>query len=163
MNTIKRAAVSAALAAVSLTATATWAAEPPAHKGHISLVPSELKWVDAPSIGPGAKLAMIEGDLKAAGPITFRVKVPAKFKVGVHTHPIIEHVTVISGAFYLGIGEKFDASQAREYSTGAVTIMPPGMPMYAFTKSKGAIIQVHGVGPWGINYLDPADDPRKKQ
>ena len=87
---------------------------------------------------------------------------PANFKVGVHTHPVIEHVTVISGTFHLGIGEQFDPSKARAYTPGGVTIMPPGMPMYAFTTKEETVIQVHGVGPWGINYLNPADDPNKK-
>lgn len=132
-------------------------------EGHVSLVPSELKWMDAPSIGPGAKLAVLEGDLKEAQPFTFRVKLPANFKIAPHTHPLFERVTVLSGTFYLGIGETFDASKARAYPAGGVTMMPPGMPMYAFTKKGEAVIQIHGTGPWGITYLNPADDPRNKK
>lgn len=129
-------------------------------EGHVSLVPAELKWMDAPSIGPGAKLAILEGDLKEAVPFTFRVKLPANFKIAPHTHPLFERVTVISGTFYLGIGETFDASKARAYPPGGATMMPPGMPMFAYTKKGATVIQIHGTGPWGITYLNPAEDPR---
>lgn len=132
-------------------------------EGHVSIVPAELKWMDAPSIGPGAKLAVLEGDLKEAVPFTFRVKLPANFKIAPHTHPLFERVTVISGTFYLGIGETFEAAKARTYPAGSVTMMPPGMPMYAFTKKGESVIQIHGTGPWGITYLNPAEDPRNKK
>lgn len=131
-------------------------------EGHISIIPSELKWVDAPSIGPGAKMVVLEGDLKQAVPFTFRVKLPPHLKIAPHTHPVFERVTVLSGDFHLGIGEKFDSAKARAYPPGAVTMMPMGMPMFAYTASKETIIQIHGTGPWGITYLNPADDPRKK-
>lgn len=131
-------------------------------EGHISVVPSEIKWVDAPSIGPGAKLVVLEGDLKQAAPFTFRIKLPPRFKIAPHTHPTFERVTVLSGDFRLGIGEKFDTAKARAYPPGAVTMMPPGMPMFAYTTSKETIVQIHGTGPWGITYINPADDPAKK-
>ena len=131
--------------------------------GHISLVPSDLKWNDAPGIGSGVKIAIIEGDPKVAGPLIMRIKFPPNTKVAPHTHPLIEHVTVLSGTFYLGIGEKVDASKARAYSAGGVVVIPQGMPMFAFSKGKGTTIQVHGIGPWGISYLDPADAPGAKK
>lgn len=131
--------------------------------GHISLVPKELKWNDAPGIGPGVKMAVIQGDLKAAGPVVFRIKFPPNAKVAPHTHPLTEHVTVLSGTFYLGIGEKVDASKARAYPAGGFIVLPQGTPMFAFTKDKEALIQVHGLGPWGVNYLNPADKPAAKK
>ena len=161
MKTIHHAAAPAIFVAFLLASSAVWTA---AHAtGHISLVPSELKWTDAPGIGPGVKIAMIEGDLKAAGPLTFRIKLPPKAKISPHTHPLIEHVTVISGTFYLGIGEKFEASKATAYPAGGITVIPQGMPMFAFAKDKETTIQVHGMGPWGINYLNPADAPAPKK
>ena len=129
--------------------------------GHVSILPSELKWSDAPSVAPGAQIAVIEGDLKAAAPFTFRLKLPANSRIGVHTHPVVERVTVISGTFYLGIGDKFEPAKARGYTPGGITIMPVGMPMFVFVKEE-TVIQIHGTGQWGINFLDPADDPRKK-
>ena len=129
--------------------------------GHVSILPSELKWVDAPGVAPGAQVALIEGDLKTAAPFTFRLKLPANARIGVHTHPVVERVTVMSGTFYLGIGDKFEPAKARGYTPGGITIMPIGMPMFVFVKEE-TVIQIHGTGPWGISFLDPADDPRKK-
>ncbi|MGH8787194.1 MAG: cupin domain-containing protein, partial [Cupriavidus necator] len=87
----------------------------PAMEGHISIVPSEVKWTEAPSIGPGAKLAVLEGDLKQAAPFTMRIKIPPNFKIPAHTHPVFERVTVLSGTLHLGIGETFDRAKARAY------------------------------------------------
>ncbi len=134
----------------------------PAMDGHISLVPADIKWVDAPSIGPGAKLAVLEGDLKQAAPFTMRIRLPPNFKVPAHTHPVFERVTVLSGTFHLGIGKEFDRAKATAYPAGGVTFMPPGMPMYAYTENEESVIQLHGTGPWGITYLNPAEDPRKQ-
>jgi quercetin dioxygenase-like cupin family protein len=123
---------------------------------------SGLKWADAPSVGPGAQIAVIEGDLKAAEPITFRLKLPPNLKIGVHTHPVFERVTVLSGTFYFATGDKFDSAKAKAYKVGDAVMIPPGMPMYAATKKEGAIVQIHGTGPWGISFLDPKDAPQKK-
>ena len=151
---------STAFALAALITSPASAAEHPM-AGHISVLPSDLKWSDAPSVAPGAQIAVIEGDLKAAVPFTFRLKLPANSKIGVHTHPVVERVTVISGTFHLGIGDKFDPAKARAYTPGGITIMPIGMPMYVFVKEE-TVIQIHGTGPWGITFLNPADDPRKK-
>jgi quercetin dioxygenase-like cupin family protein len=125
-------------------------------------VASELKWADAPSVGPGAQIAVIEGDLKAAAPMTFRLKLPPDLKIGVHTHPVFERVTVVSGTFYFATGDKFDSAKVKAYEAGDAVMIPPGMPMYAETKKEGAILQIHGTGPWGISFLDPKDAPGKK-
>lgn len=130
--------------------------------GQVAIIPADISWVDAPSIGPGAKLAVLEGDLQQASAITFRIKLPPNFKIAPHTHPVFERVTVISGTFHLGIGEQFVADQAKAYPAGGITMIPPGMPMFAFTGEQETIIQIHGTGPWGITYLHPQDDPRKQ-
>lgn len=161
MNAAKAITASTVLALGALIAAPALATEP-VMEGHISIIPSEVKWVDAPAIGPGVKMAVLEGDLKEAVPFTFRIKLPPNSKIATHTHPIFERVTVLSGTFHLGIGETFEPAKARAYPAGGVTMMPTGMPMFAFTGDDGAIIQIHGTGPWGINYLNPAEDPRKK-
>lgn len=161
MNSPRVIAATTLLACGALLALPVRAAEP-AMEGHISIVPTEIKWVDAPSIGPGAKLAMLEGDLKQAAPFTMRIKLPSNFKIAAHTHPVFERVTVLSGLFHLGIGETFDRAKARAYPPGSVTMMPPGMPMFAYTTDQETEFQLHGIGPWGITYLNPAEDPRKK-
>lgn len=128
---------------------------------HVMVVPSELKWTDVGSLPPGAKLAVIEGPLNEAVPFTFRLKFPADYKIPAHWHPAIEHVTVISGSFAMGLGDELDTTKTRALGPGGVAIMQPKTNHFAWSKEE-TIIQVHGVGPWAINYVNPADDPRKK-
>lgn len=154
--------VLAALAASLLAPSAPAAAGEQVMAGHISMLPAEIKWVEAPATGPGAQMAVLEGDLKQAVPFTFRLRLPPDFRIAPHTHPIFERVTVLSGTFHLGIGETFEPAKARAYPAGGVTMMPPGMPMFAFAGKEGTTVQIHGTGPWGITYLNPADDPRNK-
>ncbi len=122
----------------------------------------DITWADAPaSLPSGAKIAVIQaGGLKNPEPFTFRLKLPPNYTIAPHTHPAIEHVTVLSGKFYFADGS--DQEKAKEYSAGSVMIMPIGHSMVAFTRDEEAVVQVHGMGPWGITYLDPADDPRTK-
>lgn len=163
MNAFKSILVSVALTAGALTALSAWAGSAGEAPGFISVEASKLKWTDAPSVGPGAKIAVIEGDLKSSGPITFRLKVPANFKIAVHTHPTDERVTVLSGTLYFAIGDKFDAAKGKAYKAGDTFIVPSGMPMYAYTKKGETIVQIHGNGPWGITYLNPAEAPGKNK
>ena len=130
-------------------------------EGHVMVTRGELKWVDAPSVGPGSKIAVIEGPINQAVPFTFQLLLPANFKVAPHTHPAFERVTVLSGTFYFAHGDKYEPAKAKALKPGSVAIMPPGTPMFGYTKEE-TIIQLHGMGPWGLKYLDPADDPRKK-
>ena len=130
---------------------------------HIMVMPNDIKWLDAPpSLPPGAKLAVIEGDPKAAGLFTMRIKVPANYMIMPHWHPADEHVTVIKGSFYMGLGEKFDKKTAKEIPTAGFAVMLMGTRHFAFTKEE-TIVQIHGMGPWGITYVNPADDPRNKK
>ena len=129
------------------------------HSGHVFATAKDLKWNDTPSL-PGAKLAVIEGPLNEAKPFTMRIKFPANYKIAPHFHSAIEHVTVISGEFVMGIGEK--AGKGTALKPGDVAIMQPKTPHYAYT-TKPTEVQVHGVGPWTLTYVNPADDPRKKQ
>ena len=128
---------------------------------HMMVTPDELKWADAPSVPPGVKVTVIEGPLNEAGPIIFRLKFPADYKLPAHWHPGIEHVTVISGTYNMGTGDKLDPSKTQPLSAGSVAIMQPKTNHFGWTKEE-AIVQVHGVGPWSINYVNPTDDPRKK-
>lgn len=130
-------------------------------KDFISIKQSKLKWQDAPSIGPGAKIAILEGDPKGSGPFTMRIKAPANTKIGVHTHPTDERVTVLDGTLYFATGNKFDRRKAEAYNRGDGFVVPQGVPMYAYTGGKPATVQLNGLGPWGISYMDAKDDPMK--
>ena len=131
------------------------------HPAHLMVLPGDLKWADVPSLPPGAKAAVIEGPMNEAVPFTIRLKLPANYKVPAHWHPAIEHVTVISGTFHMGTGDKLDAAKTKPLPVGSVAIMQPKTHHFAWTKEE-TIVQVHGVGPWAVNYVNPADDPRKK-
>ncbi|NKB69036.1 MAG: cupin [Candidatus Latescibacteria bacterium] len=121
-----------------------------------------LTWKEGPaSLPKGAKFAVMEGNPSQAGEFTMRLKVPANYKIAPHWHPAIEHVTVISGSFYMGLGEMFDAAKASKMDVGGFAAMAVGTKHFAFTKDEGAIVQLHGMGPWGITYINPTDDPRK--
>ncbi len=156
-------ATMAALVANLFCMVSTWAAETTAQTTEsVMLVPEDLPWTDGPpSMAPGAKIAVIEGDLKKAEPFTFRLKLPPDYKIAPHTHPAIEHVTVLSGTFHFAGGETFDSAKAQALPAGSFAVMPPGHPMFAWTEEE-TVIQVHGIGPWGITYINPEDDPRKK-
>jgi quercetin dioxygenase-like cupin family protein len=132
------------------------------HEGHhLMVVPADLKWSPVPSLPAGAEISVIEGPLSKAGPITARIKFPANYRLPAHTHPVIEHVTVLSGTFHMGMGDKLDMKKTTPLTVGGFAIMQPGTPHFAWTKEE-TIVQVHSVGPWGVNYINPADDPRKK-
>jgi quercetin dioxygenase-like cupin family protein len=128
---------------------------------HSMATPDQLQWKDLPALGAGVKLALIEGPMNEAVPFTVRIKFPAGVKVPAHWHPGIEHVTVMSGAFNIGIGDKFDESKVMRLPPGSITIMQPKTTHFALFNEE-TILQVHGVGPWEVNYVNPADDPRKK-
>lgn len=152
----------AVLAAVFIAATSASASGPSRGDDVIMMGPEELRWTDAPSVGPGVKMAVIEGDTKRPEPFTFRLKFPSDAKVEVHTHPVAERVTVISGTFHLGIGDTFDRAKTKPLSAGSVAIMQPGVKMFAYTTGE-TIIQLNGTGPWGISYVGNKEGQGKKQ
>lgn len=121
---------------------------------------SETKWKNGPaSLPAGAKVAVLEGDPSKEGPFAMRLWLPDGFKVPPHWHPKVERVTVLSGSFNLGMGEKFDQSATREMTVGTFGYWPAGMRHFAWAKGE-TVLQLHGIGPWVITYVNPADDPR---
>jgi quercetin dioxygenase-like cupin family protein len=129
--------------------------------GHRMISPADLKWADIPSLPPGAKIAVIEGPLNEAVPFTFRLKFPANYRIPAHWHPAVERVTVISGTFYMGVGDKLDMKNSMALSPGSMMIMQPKTNHFAWTKEE-VEVQLNGTGPWGVTYVNPGDDPRKK-
>lgn len=153
--------LTAAVVGLALGAAPAAAQQPYTGDGPIMVAPNQLAWTDAPALGPGAKIAIIEGPLDRAVPFTLRLALPANARIAPHTHPAYERVTVLSGTLYLTPGDAYDPAKARALAPGSVAIMPAGTPMFGYTKEE-TVIQLHGVGPWGLNYLNPADDPRKR-
>ncbi len=151
----------AALAAAAMTmASAAGAADLPYRgDGHVMLTPDELEWGDIASMAPPAQIAVIEGDLSAEEPFTFRLLLPEGYEILPHVHPEYERVTVISGTLHFAHGEEFDRDATMELPQGSVAIMAPGDPMFGYA-SEETVIQLHGTGPWGIDYIRDEDDPR---
>lgn len=124
--------------------------------------PSAVTWKDGPpSLAAGAKFAVLEGDPSKEGLFTMRLRLPDGFRIMPHWHPAVEHITVVSGTFHVGMGDTFEADKAGALPTGTFAFLGPKMNHFAWAEGD-TVIQLHGVGPWQINYLDPANDPRIK-
>ncbi len=135
----------------------------PVQEAPVLVSPADVKWADGPpSLPPGAKTALIFGDMTKAGPFTLRIKLPADYKVPPHFHPDTETVTVLSGTFYVSMGDTFDASKAKGMPAGSFIAAPAKSPHFVYTKEE-TVIQVSAVGPWSLTYVNPADDPRNSK
>ena len=153
----KTTAVSIAICVSCIAAQLTWAQA----DGHRTITPSDLKWVDAKTLPPGAKIAVIEGPLDQAVDVTARLKLPAHYEIPPHWHPALERATVLSGTFNICMGDKLDRQKTRALPTGSVSLMQPRMSHFGWTDEE-TVLQLNTVGPWDIIYVNPADDPRKK-
>jgi hypothetical protein len=123
--------------------------------------PGSIKWGDAPpSLPKGAKLAVLYGDPSKAGPFCIRLMAPAGYKIPPHWHSQAEALTVISGTFYLGMGDKMDATAAQPLKAGGFHYLPPKEHHFAFSKAS-SVVQVNGDGPFDITYINAADDPQE--
>jgi quercetin dioxygenase-like cupin family protein len=131
------------------------------HASHTVMLPDTLKWVE-PATLPGARLAVIQGDPAKDGLFAYRLRMPAGYKIPPHFHKAGENVTVLSGVFSIGVGEKFDPSKGQELPAGGFVSIPPGHPHYAWASAQETVVQVHGVGPTDLTFVNPADDPRKR-
>lgn len=130
---------------------------------HSMLSPSEIKWVPAPPKLPsGAQFAVLHGDRSKPGEsYTFRAKLPDGYSVAPHWHSTDENITVIQGTMRLGMGDKFDAAKLRDLPAGSYVLLSKGEPHFNLYKGE-TIIQLHGLGPYDIHYVNPADDPTTK-
>ena len=121
-----------------------------------------VKWMEVPPFLPkGAKLAVLVGDPSKPEPFTLRLQMPDGYKIAPHTHPTDEHVTVLSGTFRAAMGAKWDDKALGDFAPGSYANMAATMPHFAMAKGA-TVVQVHGVGPFVVNYVNPADDPSKK-
>jgi len=129
---------------------------------HVMVTANDLKWGDPPPVfEKGASFTVVSGDPGKAGIFVVRLKMPAGYRITPHWHPTDEHVTVLSGTFALGMGDKFDVASLKELPVGGYGLLPAQMRHYAMAKTE-AIVQVHGMGPFTLTYVNPADDPSKR-
>jgi len=127
-----------------------------------SILPEDIDWQPFPAFPSSARLAVIVGQPSEPGPYVVRVKVPAGVKLMPHKHPEDRVYTVMSGVFYIGLGETFDADSMKAYPPGSVLVLPGDTLHFHWAKSGEYITQVTGIGPLGLEYLNPKDDPRAR-
>jgi quercetin dioxygenase-like cupin family protein len=124
--------------------------------------PQDIKWGPAPpSVPAGAQAATLYGDPGKEGMFVFRLRTPKDYHIPPHTHPKPEIVTVISGTVRLGMGATADRAKAQVLPAGSLFALPPGAAHYYFAE-EDTVVQLQSTGPWGINYVNPKDDPRQK-
>ena len=130
-------------------------------KEHIIVKGTDAKWGEPPPVLPrGAHFAVVEGDPKAPGQlVTFRLKMPDGYRIPPHFHPADEHVVVLQGTFNMGMGDKLDQNASTALEAGSFVVMPKGQHHFAWAKGE-TIVQVYAIGPWGLTYVNPKDDPR---
>lgn len=129
---------------------------------HAMVAPSALVWGDGPpGLPPGAKAAVVAGDPSQAVPFVLRATMPAGYTVPPHWHPTVENLTVLSGTVAIGMGDTADPTAMTSLPPGGFVVLPSEM-RHTFVAKTAATIQVHGMGPFGITYVDPANDPRQK-
>jgi len=123
---------------------------------------TDVKWGPAPPVFPkGAEIAVLSGDPFKDGPYVVRLKMPGGYKIPAHNHPTTEYVTVISGTFNIGMGDKLDEKKGIKMTAGGWAEAAAKMNHYAWASSP-SVVQVHSQGPFAITYVNPADDPSKK-
>jgi hypothetical protein len=129
----------------------------------VVVTPDKIQWGAAPPVfQPGAQFAVLAGDPSKPGPFIVRLKVPDGYRVMPHWHPTVENVTILSGEFHVGMGDKFDESSMLTLPAHSVAVMPPHHNHYAMAKGETEL-QVTGTGPFKLIYVNAADDPSKAQ
>ncbi len=161
----RNAYVNATLAALVLTAGLVLAsgAQTSSSAKH-AFTPEAILYGPAPAfVAAGAHLAVLEGDPGAAsGDYTVRLKMPDGYRIAPHWHPKRENVTVISGTFKVGMGDRFDESKMGNFPAGSFAYLDPQMHHYAMASGE-VVVQVHGAAPLQFNYVNPEDDPSRKK
>ena len=129
---------------------------------HRIVDPATVQWGPGPAaLEPGARSAVLYGDPAKNELFVMRLWFPKGYRVAPHSHPRPEILTVISGSLLLGMGSSADLRRTRRLGPGTLSTMEPGTPHYAYAR-KDTVIQISTTGPWAVNYLNPADDPRNR-
>jgi quercetin dioxygenase-like cupin family protein len=149
--------LASALVASAVAAQGTTPNPAPAHR---MMAADEVVWGPTPpGLPSGSKMTVLSGDPGQPGPFTARAQLPAGYRIPPHWHSTEENLTVLSGVLGMGMGDKFDEPSLREIRTGGFVHMAPNTRHFLLAKAD-TVIQVHGVGPFSITYVNPADDPR---
>jgi quercetin dioxygenase-like cupin family protein len=127
-----------------------------------SVLPEDIDWEPFPSFPPSARLAVVVGHPSEPGPYVVRVKLPSGVKLMPHWHHEDRVYVVMSGVFYIGLGDEFDGAKLVAYPPGAVVVLPGGTRHFHWAKSGEYVTQVTATGPISLEYVNPGDDPRRQ-
>lgn len=127
-----------------------------------AILPEDLEWKPFAAFPPAVRLAVLVGDPAKPGPYVIRVRVPMGTRLMPHKHPEDRIYTVMSGVFYIGLGETFDESRLSAFAPGSVVVLPGGQSHFHWAKSGEYISQVSAIGPLGLEYVNSTDDPRSR-
>lgn len=128
-----------------------------------AVLSEDIDWKPFAAFPPEVRLAVVVGNPSEAGPYTIRVKVPHEVKLMPHRHPEDRVYTVLSGVFYIGLGDQFDADKLQAYAPGSVVVLPGDTSHFHWAKSGEYVTQVSAIGPLGLEYLNAKDDPRNNK
>jgi hypothetical protein len=133
-----------------------------AQQQHVLANVPDAKWGPAPPMLPaGAEIAVLAGNPMGTGQYTLRLKFPANYNIPAHSHPTDENVAVVSGGFFVGMGDKLDRTAGQQLNPGGFGLLPAGMNHFAYTKTETTIL-LFGQAPVQFKYVNPKDDPRNK-
>jgi quercetin dioxygenase-like cupin family protein len=127
-----------------------------------SILPEDVDWKPFAAFPPTVRLAVLVGEPSQPGPYVVRVKVPSGVKLMPHKHPEDRIYTVMSGVFYIGLGDQFDGDKVKAYPPGCVVVLPGDTPHFHWARSGEYVTQVTAIGPLGLEYMDARDDPRSR-
>jgi quercetin dioxygenase-like cupin family protein len=132
-----------------------------AQSTHVLVPADKVQWGPAPPFLPaGAQFAVLQGNPSEKGAVTLRLRLPANYNIPAHWHSMDETVTVLSGAFNVGMGDKLDRKTSQTLQPGGFVSLPANMRHFAWT-AKPTVVQVNLQGPFDIFYVNPEDNPQK--
>jgi quercetin dioxygenase-like cupin family protein len=138
------------------------AAHQPGQSAFKVILDEDIDWKPFAAFPPSVRLAVVVGQPSQPGPYVTRVRVPHGVKLMPHKHPEDRVYTVMSGVFYIGLGDEFDADKLEAYPPGTVVILPGNTAHFHWAKSSEYVTQVSAIGPLGMEYIDSKDDPRNQ-
>ena len=132
-----------------------------AQSTHVLVPADKVQWGPAPPALPaGAQIAVLEGNPAEKGPVTLRLRFPADYSIPAHWHSMTERVTVLSGAFHVGMGDKLDRRASQTLEPGGFVSLPANMHHFGWTATP-TVVQINLEGPFDLFYVNPADNPQK--
>ena len=134
----------------------------PGESAFKAILTEDIEWKSFAAFPPSVRLAVVVGQPSEPGPYVIRVRVPRWVKLMPHKHPEDRIYTVMSGVFYIGLGEEFEADKLEAYPPGAVIILPGNTWHFHWAKSGEYVTQVSAIGPLGLEYVTSKDDPRNQ-